>query len=88
VAVRVTFEGGDQVSEQWDGNDRWKLFTYTRPVRALSAQVDPDRLLLLDVNYTNNSRTLKPQGDTAATKWALKWMVWLQDALLTWAFFA
>ena len=27
-----------------------------------TAQVDPDRVLLLDVNYTNNSKTLKPQG--------------------------
>jgi hypothetical protein len=42
-------------------------------------------VLLLDVNYTNNSRTLKPKGSAAATKWSLKWMVWLQDAMLTWA---
>jgi hypothetical protein len=88
VAVRTTFEGGAQVTEQWDGKDRWKLFTYTRPVQAMSTQVDPDRVLLLDVNYTNNSRTLTPEAGTAATKWTLKWMVWLQDALLTWAFFA
>jgi hypothetical protein len=39
------------------------------------------------MNYTNNSRSLAPQSDRAATKWALKWMVWLQDLLLTWAFF-
>ena len=32
------------------------------PSRARSAQVDPDRVLLLDVNYTNNSKTLAPQG--------------------------
>ena len=30
--------------------------------RRVSAQVDPDRVLLLDVNYTNNSKTLAPQG--------------------------
>jgi aminopeptidase N len=88
VPVRITFEGGAQVTEHWDGRDRWKLFTYARTERALAAQVDPDRVLLLDVDYTNNSRTLKPQAGTAATKWALKWMVWLQDSLLTWAFFA
>ena len=46
-----------------------------------------DRVLLLDVNYTNNSRTLEPRGDEAAVKWSLKWMVWLQDLLLTWSFF-
>ena len=38
---------------------------------------------MLDVNYTNNSRTLQPRAATAATKWSLKWMAWLQDVLLT-----
>ena len=44
-------------------------------------------MLLLDIDYANNSRTLEPRGDEAATKWALKWMSWLQDLLLTAAFF-
>jgi hypothetical protein len=87
VDVRVTFENGESVTEQWNGRDRWRQFTYERPSKAVSAQVDPERVLLLDVNYTNNSRALAPQGRRAATKWALKWMVWLEDALLTWAFF-
>jgi len=75
------------ITEQWNGRDRWRQFTYERESRAVSAQVDPERILLLDVNYTNNSKTLAPEGPRAATKWALKWMVWLEDALLTWAFF-
>jgi hypothetical protein len=87
VDVRVTFENGDQITERWNGRDRWTQYTYSRPSRAVSVQVDPDRILLLDVNYTNNSRTLEPKGRLAATRWALKWMVWLEDALLSWAFF-
>jgi hypothetical protein len=51
----------------------------------VSAEVDPDHVLLLDIDRTNNSRTLAPKGTEAATKWSLKWMVWLQDLLLTWA---
>jgi hypothetical protein len=86
VDVLVTFENGDNTREKWDGVDRWKVFTYNRPVRAQSVQVDPDRVLLLDVNYTNNSRTLAPQAEAAAQKWSLKWMVWLQDLMLTWGF--
>ena len=85
VGVRVTFANGDQVDQQWDGRDRWKVYTYDRPSRAVSAQVDPDGVLLLDINSTNNSRTLAPRGPRAATKWSLKWMVWLQDLLLNWA---
>ena len=49
--------------------------------------MDPEQVLLLDVNYTNNSRTLEPRTEEAATKWSLKWMVWLQDLMLTWGFF-
>jgi hypothetical protein len=53
----------------------------------VSAQVDPDRVLLLDVNYTNNSYSLAPASERAATKWSLAWLVWLQDLLATSAFF-
>jgi Peptidase family M1 domain len=87
VEVLVTFENGERVVEKWDGRDRWKLYTYERPSRARSVQVDPRRVLLLDVNYTNNSRTIQSRTAEAAEKWSLKWMVWLQDLLLTWSFF-
>ena len=87
VDIGVTFRDGSKVRETWNGRDRWKLYSYVRPQEAATAVVDPDRVLLLDVNVTNNSRTLTPAGDKAATKWAVKWMVWLQDHLLTWAFF-
>jgi len=87
VDVLVTFESGEQITEHWDGRERWKAYAYDRVAPVLSAQVDPNRVLLLDVNYTNNSKTLHPRGPAAATKWASKWMVWLQDALLSWSFF-
>jgi hypothetical protein len=85
VNVDVVFRNGERVTERWDGRDRWKLYSYDRPSQALSAQVDPNRVLLLDVNYTNNSATLEPRGAAAATKWSLAWMVWLQECLLSWA---
>jgi hypothetical protein len=87
VDVLTTFEDGSELREQWDGAARWKQFTYEGMARAVSAQVDPDRVLLLDVNYTNNGRTLRPRGAEAAAKWSLSWMLWLQDLLLTHAFF-
>jgi hypothetical protein len=87
VDVEVRFEDGSHVREHWNGRDRWKAFTFVRPARATSAVVDPDRVLLLDVNTTNNSRTLAPAAGRAATKWAAKWLVWLQDVLATYAFF-
>jgi len=86
VDVLVIFEDDRQVRERWDGQARWRRFTYEHAARVRSAIVDPDRTLLLDVNYANNSRTLAPRADEAATKWSSKWLVWLQDLMLTWAF--
>ncbi|MFA5908594.1 MAG: M1 family metallopeptidase [Vicinamibacterales bacterium] len=87
VDVLVTFSNGEQVREAWDGRARWHAFTFDRPVKAVSAQVDPERVLLLDTNYTNNSRVMAPATEAAATKWSLRWMVWVQDLLMTYAFF-
>jgi aminopeptidase N len=87
VDVVTTFDNGEQVRERWDGLDRRVVYTYERPARAVSVEVDPERVLLLDVNYTNNSRTLQPRASQASLKWALKWLTWLQDLLLTYAFF-
>lgn len=86
VDVLVTFSDGGQARESWDGRSRWQVFTFDRPVKAVSAQIDPERRLLLDTNYTNNSRTLEPATDRAATTWSLRWMVWMQDLFMTWAF--
>lgn len=87
VDIVTTFQGGTRVRERWDGRDRRHIYTYERPDRAVQVRVDPDRLLLLDVNYTNNSRTLEPRAAAASLKWSLKWLVWLQDLMLTYGFF-
>lgn len=87
VDVLVTFSNGEQVREAWDGRPRWRAFTFDRPVKAVSAQVDPERVLLLDTNYTNNSKVMEPATEAAAAKWSLRWMVWLQDLMMTYAFF-
>jgi hypothetical protein len=87
IPVVVKFRNGEEIIEveRWADEERWKAHTYDRPAQAVSAEVDPRRVVLLDVNYTNNSRTLTPRGGAAATKWSLKWLVWLQDCLLSWA---
>lgn len=87
VDVETTFKNGQKVTERWDGAERRTIYTYERPSQAVSVRVDPNRVLLLDVNYTNNTRTLQPRASEASLKWGLKWLVWLQDVMLTYAFF-
>jgi hypothetical protein len=87
VDVRVRFADGQERRWSWDGRERWKRFDVTSTARAVSAEVDPDAVLVLDVNRTNNSASLEPEGSAAARKWSLTWLVWLQDHLLTYGFF-
>ena len=87
VDVRVVFENGQEMRWHWNGRDRWKAFELVQASRARSAEVDPDRVLLLDANVTNNSITLAPKAEPAARKWSLAWLIWLQDHLLTYGFF-
>jgi len=87
VDVLVRFADGSTARERWDGRDRWKLFTYDRASAAVWAEVDPNQVLLLDVNRTNNSRTLEPLGPKASRQWAGRWWLWLQDLVITYGFF-
>ena len=68
IMLRVTFEDGGQVADTWDGRRPEKTFRYRSPTRAVSAVVDPDRVLLLDVQQTNNGLILSPQSAAAASR--------------------
>jgi hypothetical protein len=87
VEIVTEFANGERITEHWDGVSRWTMFKYEREARATRTYVDPKRVLLLDTNYTNNSRTLSPLAQSAATKWSLTWLIWLQDVLLTYGVF-
>jgi aminopeptidase N len=87
ITVRATFADGGREDWQWDGRDQWKLFETIRTAPLVSAEADPDRVLLLDVNRTNNSAVLQSVGRKAARRWSFTWLVWLQDQLLTYGFF-
>jgi len=87
VEVQMVFEDGTEVRKQWDGASRWELYIEERPSKLEYAVVDPERKLVLDLYYTNNSRRLSPASTFPARKWGSKWMIWLQDLLATFAFF-
>jgi len=77
VEVEIRFDHGDSVREVWDGKDTWTEFRYIRPAKLVSATVDPDRKILLDVNLTNNSRTLESKGAGVA-KLCMRMLFWAQ----------
>jgi hypothetical protein len=87
VDVRVTFSDGTERRERWDGRDPWREFRYHSAARVRAVDLDPDRVLLLDINVTNNTWLAEPRAANAARRWSARWLTWLQEVLLTYAAF-
>jgi hypothetical protein len=67
----VTFADGSTETAHWDADERWHKFTWTKPAKAVSAELDPQRLHYLDVNKLDDSRTLEPDA-RASHRWGLE----------------
>lgn len=75
--IEMRFDDGQRVRERWDGADRWIRYSYTKNARLVSAEVDPDHRVPLDVDFFNNSRLVEPDNH-AARKLANYWMLLVQ----------
>lgn len=82
LPFRVTFEDGSTEEGSWDGRARWARFTFIKPSRARSAQVDPEGIWLIDANLANNSRTLRPVRG-GPIRMAAKLFFFFQNVLLS-----
>jgi hypothetical protein len=80
VDVLVVFDDGSEIREQWNGQSRWKRFKYLGPLQVDRVTIDPDYKLVIDINRTNNSKTVK-SNRLAPWKWVSNWMLWLQHAM-------
>ena len=88
VLVEIEFEDGSRTIEKWDGRDRWIRYAYERATRVTRVRVDPSHDLVLDIDRTNNSWLHESQADAASTKWASKWMLWVQASMEAFASFS
>jgi hypothetical protein len=67
--VVVTFTDGSTEKFLWDSTDRWQRYTWVKPVRAVSAQIDPAGHHLLDANSLDDSLTLESDSH-ASRRWS------------------
>jgi hypothetical protein len=80
VEVEINFDNGEKVRERWDGKDRWIMYEYEKPAELVSATVDPDNKIPLDVNFCNNSRSVEPRKRAINKLW-VKCLFWMESLL-------
>ena len=76
---------GRRWSDAWAINDRWKKFKFTTGSKLVTAEIDPERKVLLDANLTNNSKT-NSIGVGGAVRWSSGAMYWVQAILQAFSF--
>lgn len=81
----IDSKDGRQWSDDWAIEDRWKRFNFTTESKLVTAQVDPEHKVLLDVNLTNNSKT-DATGVGGAIRWSSGAMYWVQAILQAFSF--
>jgi hypothetical protein len=79
--VRVKFADGSVETAEWTGTDAWRKFSWVKPAKAVSAEIDPQRRHFLDVNKLDDSRTLEPDA-SASRRWGMD-VAALAQTLLT-----
>ena len=81
VEIRVEFADGRVTYETWDGQYRWTRLRY-HGAKVRAADVDPYGKIAIDIDPGNNSwADNAPVARRAASKWAMRWMFWLQNLL-------
>ncbi len=76
----VTFADGSKETVQWRGEERWQTFEWTRPSKAVSAEIDPGGSNHLDVSKLDDSRTLKSDG-RASRRWSFDFAAIVQTLI-------
>ena len=80
VEVEITFDNGEILHESWDGKDYWKKFRYIKPAKLVSAKIDPNGKILIDLNFTNNSYSIE-EKKLGVTKLSARLLFWFQFLL-------
>ena len=78
VEIEIKFNDGSHLREHWDGKDRWTRFTYDRNAKVVSAEIDPDHKVWLDVDFFNNSRVAEISSSSARHKLSAYWITFWQ----------
>lgn len=83
MPVLVRFADGTEMRDWFDGAAPSTTLVYTAKSPVVSAAIDPELMLLLDVNRANNTFTTASPIRPLGIRLALSWMAWLQHTMLS-----
>ncbi|MBQ5948447.1 M1 family metallopeptidase [Massilia sp. ST3] len=76
----VKFADGSSETVQWESGEQWRTYTWVRPAKAVSAQLDPLRSHYLDANKLDDSRTIEADR-SASSRWSAEFAALVQLVL-------
>jgi len=71
----------DTLYLNWDGKNNFKRFTFYSENKVLSAELDPSRENILDINFSNNSYVIESKY-MGSVSFAVQIFFWFQNALM------
>ncbi len=80
VEVLIKFRDGEEIHETWDGKERYIVYEYESESKVVSAEVDPERKIWLDVNFLNNGKSISTPK-AATLKYSTRYLFWMQNLL-------
>lgn len=85
LELRVTFADGQAVSARWDGRAASKTFAFDSTAPPQAIELDPSRVLLLDRNHLDDAWLARPGTEVPLAKWIAWWLIWIQDAAISYS---
>lgn len=80
--VRITFDDGSSILEQWDGVARSHDFTYVGSKQIVSVHIDPAFKIPIDKNIWNNSYTLRPTSP-GILRYSSSFFTWMEGVMVS-----
>ena len=71
----------DTLQINWDGKDKFKIFTINSDKKIISAEIDSEMNNMLDLNFANNSYIIEDQY-WGSISYATRIFFWFQNALM------
>jgi len=78
--LTIRFDDGSVEQLDWPAEERWHRYVFEKAAKVTSAQLDPDRKILLDIDKLDDGRT-RERAPLASRRWTFEVKAWAELAL-------